>query len=91
MPDTPTVAETLPGFLTGSFQGLLAPAGTPKVVIDKLHAEVQRIATMPGVRERLTTLGAEPSNMSPAEYGNWLKAEILAMVKIVKDEKITAG
>jgi tripartite-type tricarboxylate transporter receptor subunit TctC len=89
MPDTPTVAESLPGFLTGSFQGLLAPAGTPKAVIDKLHAEVQRIAAMPDVRERLTTLGAEPSAMSPAEFGNWLKAEIPAMAKIVKDEKIT--
>ena len=89
MPDTPTVAESLPGFLTGSFQGLLAPAGTPKAVIDKLHAEVQRIAAMPEVRERLTTLGAEPSGMSPAEFGNWLKAEIPAMAKIVKDEKIT--
>lgn len=89
MPDTPTVAESLPDFLTGSFQGLLAPAGTPKAVIDKLHAEVQRIAAMPEVRERLTTLGAEPSAMSPAEFGNWLKAEIPAMAKIVKDEKIT--
>ena len=89
MPDTPTVAESLPGFLTGSFQGLLAPAGTPKAVIDKLHAEVQRIAAMPEVRERLTTLGAEPSAMSPAEFGHWLKAEIPAMAKIVKDEKIT--
>ena len=84
MPDTPTVAESLPGFLTGSFQGLLAPAGTPKAVIDKMHAEVQRIAAMPEVRERLITLGAEPSAMS-----NWLKAEIPAMAKIVKDEKIT--
>lgn len=89
MPDTPTVAESLPGFLTGSFQGLLAPAGTPKAVIDKLHAEVQRIAAMPEVRECLTALGAEPSAMSPAEFGNWLKAEIPAMAKIVKDEKIT--
>jgi tripartite-type tricarboxylate transporter receptor subunit TctC len=84
------VAESLPGFLTGSFQGLLAPAGTPKAVIDKLHAEVQRITAMPDVRERLTTLGAEPSAMTPGEFGNWLKAEIPAMAKIVKDEKITA-
>ena len=89
MPDTPTVAESLPGFLTGSFQGLLAPAGTPKAVVDKLHAEVQRIAALPDVRERLTTLGAEPSGMTPADFGNWLKTEIPAMAKIVKDEKIT--
>lgn len=89
MPDTPTVAESLPGFLTGSFQGLLAPSGTPKAVVDKVYAEVQRITALPDVRERLTTLGAEPSAMSPAEFGHWLKAEIPAMAKIVKDEKIT--
>lgn len=90
MPDTPTVAESLPGFLTGSFQGLLAPAGTPKAIVDKLHAEVQRIAAMPDVKERLITLGAEPSNMTPEQFSQWVKTEIPAMAKIVKDEKITA-
>jgi tripartite-type tricarboxylate transporter receptor subunit TctC len=90
MPDTPTVAESLPGFLTGSFQGLLAPAGTPKAVIDKLHAEIQRIAAMPDVKERLITLGAEPSAMAPDQFAQWVRAEIPAMAKIVKEEKITA-
>ncbi len=89
MPDTPTVAESLPGFLTGSFQGLLAPAGTPKAIVEKLHAEVQRIAAMPDVKERLITLGAEPSNMTPDQFSQWVKSEIPAMAKIVKDEKIT--
>jgi len=90
MPDTPTVAESLPGFLTGSFQGLLAPAGTPKPIIDKLHAEMKRIAALPDVKERLVTLGAEPSNMTPEQFAQWVKTEIPAMAKIVKDEKITA-
>jgi len=90
MPDTPTVAESLPGFLTGSFQGLLAPAGTPKAVIDKLHAEIQRIAAMPDVKERLITLGAEPSAMTPDQFAQWVRTEIPAMAKIVKEEKITA-
>lgn len=85
----PTVGETLPGFLTGSWQGLLAPAGTPKAVVDKLNAEVARITALPDVRERLATLGAEPTAMTPADFGTWLKAEIPAMAKIVKDEKIT--
>ena len=89
MPDTPTVSESLPGFLTGSFQGLLAPAGTPKSVIDKLHAEIQRIAASPDIRERLTTLGAEPSAMTPDQFAQWMRAEIPAMAKIVRDEKIT--
>ena len=87
--NVPTVAETLPGFLTGSGQGLLAPAGTPKAVVDKLNAEVLRITALPDVRERLTTLGAEPSRMSPTDFAHWLRAEIPAMAKIVKDEKIT--
>ncbi len=88
-PATPTVAETLPGFLTGSWQGLLAPAGTPRAVIDKLHAEVLRITALPDVRERLTTLGAESVAMTPAEFAAWLKAEIPAMAKIVKDGNVT--
>jgi len=87
--DTPTVAETLPGFLTGSWQGLLAPTGTPKAVIDRLHAEVVRITALPDVRERMTTLGAEPVAMSPAEFDKWLNTEVAAMGKIVRDEKIT--
>ena len=89
LPNVPTVNEMLPGFLTGSWQGLLAPAGTPRAVIDKLHAEVQRITALPDVKERLAALGAEPSSMTPADFATWLKNEIPAMAKIVKDEKIT--
>lgn len=85
----PTVGETLPGFLTGSWQGLLAPAGTPKAIVDRLNAEVLRITALSDVKERLTSLGAEPSGMSPADFAQWLKNEIPAMARIVKDEKIT--
>ena len=88
--DVPTVAETLPDFLTGSWQGLLAPAGTPKAIIDKVNAEVLKITSMPDVKERLTTLGAEPTSMSPLDFSRWVNREIPAMAKIVKDEKITA-
>jgi tripartite-type tricarboxylate transporter receptor subunit TctC len=87
--NVPTVAETLPGFLTGSWQGLLAPAGTPKAIVDKLNAELMRITALPDVKERLSTLGAEPSPMTPEQFGQWLKTEIPAMAKIVKDEKIS--
>mgnify|MGYP000449830718 CR=1 FL=1 len=87
--DVPTVAETLPDFLTGSWQGLLAPAGTPKPVVDKLHAEVQRILALPDIKERLIALGAEPSAMSTTDFAQWFKSEIPAMAKIVKDGKIT--
>jgi tripartite-type tricarboxylate transporter receptor subunit TctC len=89
LPQVPTVGETLPGFLTGSWQGLLAPAGTPKPVVDKLHAEVQRILALPDIKERLIALGAEPSAMSTTDFAQWFKSEIPAMAKIVKDGKIT--
>jgi tripartite-type tricarboxylate transporter receptor subunit TctC len=87
--NVPTVAETLPGFLTGSWQGLLVPAGTPKAIVDKLNAELIRITALPDVKERLSNLGAEPSPMTPEQFGQWLKTEIPAMAKIVKDEKIS--
>jgi tripartite-type tricarboxylate transporter receptor subunit TctC len=89
LPNVPTVAESLPGFLTGSWQGVLAPAGTPKAVVDKLQGEIARIVALPDVQEKLVALGAEPSQMGADEFGTWLKAEVPAMAKIVRDEKIT--
>jgi tripartite-type tricarboxylate transporter receptor subunit TctC len=89
LPNVPAAAESLPGFLTGSWQGLLAPTGTPPAVIRAVHDEVQRVTALPEIRDKLQTLGFEPSQMSPAEFGAWLKAEIPAMAKIVSDEKIT--
>ena len=86
----PSVAEGLPGFVSGSYQGLLAPAGTPKAVVDKLFIEVQRVIALPEIKERLITLGAEPSGMSPEQFAAWIKTEIPAFAKIVRDEKITA-
>lgn len=89
LPEVPTIGETLPGFLTGSWQGLMAPAGTPKPIVDKLNAEVARIVALPDIRERLNTLGAEPSPFTPEQFASWLKAEITTSAKIVKDGKIT--
>jgi tripartite-type tricarboxylate transporter receptor subunit TctC len=89
LPNVPAAAESLPGFLTGSWQGLLAPTGTPPAVIRAVHDEVLRVTALPEIRDKLQTLGFEPSQMSPAEFGAWLKAEIPAMAKIVSDEKIT--
>lgn len=60
-----------------------------KPIIDRMHAEIKRIAALPDVKERLVTLGAEPSCMTPEQFAQWVKTEIPAMAKIVKDEKIT--
>ena len=89
LPDVPTVSETLPGFVTGSWQGLLAPAGTPKSIVDKLHAEVTRILALPEISERLQGLGAEPGTMGPAQFTDWLNLESRTMAKVVRDGQVT--
>lgn len=89
LPDTPAVAESVPQFLTGSWQGLLAPAGTPRAVVDLVHAEVQRITALPDVSEKLQSLGLEASRMTGAEFAAWIKAELPEMAQIVREEKIT--
>ncbi len=89
LPDVPAVSETEPKFLTGSWQGLLAPAGTPNAVVDLIHAEVQRVAALPDVKEKLQSLGLEPSRMSSAEFNAWIQAELPEMAQIVREEKIT--
>jgi tripartite-type tricarboxylate transporter receptor subunit TctC len=90
LPDVPTVAETLPGFLTGSWQGLLAPAGTPKSVVEQLNAHVVRILAMPDIRERLNTLGADATPWSPGQFGDWLAQEIQTSAKVVREGRISA-
>ena len=88
LPNTPTVAEALPGFLTGSWQGLLAPAGTPSLIIDKLNAEVLKIMKMPEVREALKTAGADPAPMTPQEFSRWLQNEVQSSAKVIKENNI---
>jgi len=89
LPDAPAVAETIPHFLTGSWQGLLAPAGTPQPIVDLIHAEVQRIVALPDVREKLQALGAEPSAMSSSDFAKWIGKELADMATLVREEKIT--
>ncbi|SHH70156.1 Bug family tripartite tricarboxylate transporter substrate binding protein [Pollutimonas bauzanensis] len=83
LPDVPTVSEMIPGFLTGSWQGVMAPAGTPKPIIDKLSAEMARIVEMPEIQEKLATLGAEPLTNSPEEFGAWVHEQVASWRKVV--------
>ncbi|MGE5526065.1 MAG: tripartite tricarboxylate transporter substrate-binding protein [Rhodospirillaceae bacterium] len=75
LPDTPTVAETVPGFVTGSWQGLLAPAGTPADIFTKLHAAVSRVLGLPDVGEKLGAQGADTLGNTPAEAARFLQDE----------------
>jgi tripartite-type tricarboxylate transporter receptor subunit TctC len=69
MPELPTIAEAgLPGFETVAWFGVLAPAGTPPEIVNRLSAEIAKIAKSPEIRERLVAMGAEPVGSTPEEF-----------------------
>ncbi len=85
LPDTPTVAESLPGFLTGSWQGVLAPAGTPPEITARLQAELARILSSPEMKERLQLQGADPLGSPPGESAKFLRDERDRFTKLVRE------
>jgi len=85
LPDTPAVAEFLPGFLTGSWQGLFAPARTPPEVVTALNAEVSRILFTPDMKERLQAQGADPIGTPSADSMKFLRGELDRFTKLVKE------
>lgn len=84
-PQVPTVAETFPGFVTGSWQGILAPARTPPDRVAKVHAEVGRILKLPDVIAFLHSQGTTPLGTTPQETGKWLASEKARWTRVVKD------
>ncbi len=84
-PDLPTIAETIPGFEATTWFALFAPAGTPKPVIDRLHAEVIRVFRLPEVSDKLKTLGLEALLSSPEELASYQASEIVKWTKVVKE------
>ena len=85
-PELPTVAETgLAGFDVFGWNGLLAPAGTPRPVIAKLHGEIIRALQAPEVRERVANFGFEPVGNSPEEFGEFVKADIAQWARVAKE------
>lgn len=89
-PEIPTVAESagLPGFETGSFQGIVAPAGTPAAVVNTLHSTIAKILATPDMQDRLMKLGAESRPGSPAEFGTFIVNEKARWAKVVKDSGV---
>ena len=75
IPDVPTVAETLPGYEALIWYGYLAPAKTPRPIIDKLHREIAAIVNTPEVRQYFIAQGNDPVANTPAEFANVIKAD----------------
>ena len=85
LPRLPTVAESgLPGYAFDSWIGLLAPAGTPKAEVDRLHAATQKVLVDPAIQERFKRLGVEPRTQSAEEFQKLLRADWDAMGAVVK-------
>jgi len=84
-PEIPTVGETIPGFEATTWFAMFAPANTPRAVVDRLNAEVQRVYRLPEVQERLKSLGLDAVLSSPEELARYQTSEIAKWAKVVKD------
>jgi tripartite-type tricarboxylate transporter receptor subunit TctC len=85
LPDVPTLGEAgLPGFEAGAWQGVLAPAGTPRAIIDRLHSEIVSLLKESDTRQRLAALGSDPVGSTPAEFKAKIQRELQEFEKIIK-------
>ena len=90
-PELPTIAEAgLPGFDVTSWYALVAPAGTPATVVDRLHAEIVKVLGSADVREKIGALGAEPIGNTPAEFTAMQRAEAARWAKLAREANIHA-
>jgi tripartite-type tricarboxylate transporter receptor subunit TctC len=87
MPEVPAIAEYLPGFNNTSWYGLLAPAGTPAYVINKINAEMKRAAADPQFVKHIEGIGLEIASSTPKEMGDLIRSELARWTKVIK----TAG
>jgi tripartite-type tricarboxylate transporter receptor subunit TctC len=88
MPDVPAIAEMLPGYEGVLWMGLVAPAGTPQPVIDKLAAAVRRAVGSADLAERLKRDGIDPVGGSPQEFGAQIAREITQWRELAKSANI---
>jgi len=88
-PDVPTFIESgLPGFVVDSWVGILAPARTPRPIVDRLYAEITALLQTPEVRERFAVLGIEPVGNAPDEFAAQIRADLARWAPVVKQANI---
>ncbi|MSQ63938.1 MAG: tripartite tricarboxylate transporter substrate binding protein [Betaproteobacteria bacterium] len=87
LPEVPTLEEAanLPGFEMSAWQGILVPAATPKEIVAKLNAEVNRAVQNPDLRQRLAAGGSEPLGGTSEQYAAYIRSELQRWSKVVKD------
>ena len=91
LPDVPTLGETLLEFRKPeSSSGMLAPAHTPRPILNQISKEIARVLNLPDVKERLQTIGLTPAPSTPDEYDKILREQITALSKLVRDAGLRA-
>ena len=91
LPDVPTNAEAgVPGLESDTLTGIVAPAGTPREIVERWRSDIAKIVAMPDVKQRLETLGFAPIANTPEEFGDRLKTEMARWGKVVRDANIKA-
>jgi tripartite-type tricarboxylate transporter receptor subunit TctC len=89
LPDLPTVAESgLPGYEALGWFGLLAPAATPGLLVDKLSADANRVLADQDIRSRMTALGADPNGNTPAEFARFIRDDQAKWAKLMREAGI---
>ena len=89
MPEVPTIAEQgLPGFNVGSWFGIMAPAGTPAPIVQRLHGEIAKVVATAEIQKFLLSQGAEPMLMDPPKFSEFLRAETEKWGKVVRGAKL---
>jgi tripartite-type tricarboxylate transporter receptor subunit TctC len=89
-PDVPTLSETvMSGFEAGAWQGIMVPANTPKAVVQRLNAEINKALQSTEVKEKLALQGAEPLGSTSEEYGAYVKKELARWAAVVKATGVT--
>lgn len=85
LPDVPIVAQTVPGFEATAWFGIVAPAGTPKPVVDRLNAEIVKALAEPDVRKMLSDQSLEPVGGTSAQFSQTIEKDLVKWAKVVKD------
>jgi tripartite-type tricarboxylate transporter receptor subunit TctC len=85
IPDIPTISEQgLKGFDANNWYGLLAPAKTPRSIVDRLNAEVVKVLNLPDIKQYLFSQGLDPAPTTPEEFGDYIKSEMAKWAKVVR-------
>ena len=90
MPEVPALAEALPGFETLAWFGVLAPAGTPKAIVDRMNAAINQALDQPEIKARLAGLSCDPAPSTPEAFAARVSGDVARWKKLAAEKNIRA-